>query len=302
MQLSLAQEAIKEIAPQSLPSAGRSLTVLPLINDQESEVLAFLSKRPLHTIFMSGLIVDNGLVSELNRGTFYACRNRAGELEGVALIGHTTMIEARNEAALAAFACFARYTPSAYMLLGEQEKVERFWNHFVWPGRPSHRTAREVLMGQVEALELSETVPGLRPAAPEDLPLLLPVYAWMVFEESGNNPLEADPEGFQIRWMNRVEKGRVWVLIENERLIFNACIIAETPHCAYLESIYVNPEERNKGYGSRCLSQLGRNLQTGTRALCLLVSEQNIGAQAFFEKAGYKQIDYYDTLFLCRNT
>ncbi len=315
--MSLMQETVREYAPQPEITAGRSLTVLPLNNEQESEVFAFLAERPLHTVIMAGMIRDNGLVSELNRGTFYACRNRRGEIEGVALIGHTTMVEAREPAALAAFACFARYNPSAYMVLGEMSAVERFWNYFAWPGlrkkslSAPHRASRELLMEQREAVEIGEPVGDLRLATPEDLPVLLPVYAWMAFEGSSNNPLEADPEGFQRRWANRIDKKRVWVLIENERLIFNACIMAETEGCAYLEGIYVNPEERGKGYGSRCLSQLGRNLRLAvadetiestarTRSLCLLVDEQNLGVQAFFEKAGYKQIGYYDTLFLSR--
>ena len=322
MQPSFAQKAVTEITPQPLeenslpveetslpfPAAGSSLTVLPLNNEHEAEVLAFLAERPLHTFFMAGAICDNGLVSELHRGLFYACRNRKGEIEGVALIGHTTLVEARSEAALSAFACFTRYIPSAYMILGEQEKVERFWNYFARPNQSPYRTSRELLMHQQEVSKKVEPLRGLRPATLEDLPVLLSVYAWMAFEESGNNPLETDPEGFQQRWSNRIEKGRVWVWIENERLIFNACTMAETADCAYLGGIYVNPEERGKGYGLRCLSQLRRNLRfvaestARPRSLCVLVGEPEAGAQAFFEKAGYKPVGYYDTLFLCRKT
>src|ERR1051326_3152111 len=37
----------------------------------EAEVIEFLSARPLHTVFMMGLIRDNGLLSPKNRGSFY---------------------------------------------------------------------------------------------------------------------------------------------------------------------------------------------------------------------------------------
>ena len=35
----------------------------------EAEALAFLAAEPLHNVYMSGFIRDNGLVSPLNRGT-----------------------------------------------------------------------------------------------------------------------------------------------------------------------------------------------------------------------------------------
>src|ERR1700741_1037314 len=101
----------------------------------ESEVLEFLAARPTHTVFMAGFIRDNGLVSHLNRGTFYGCRDSQGRLEGVALIGHFTLVEARSQAALAAFARITQDCPSAHMILGEQQKVETFWRYFAEAGR-----------------------------------------------------------------------------------------------------------------------------------------------------------------------
>src|ERR1041385_2925787 len=70
----------------------------------EAEVVEFLSARPLHTVFMMGLIRDNGLLSPQNRGSFYGSRNYSGQLEAVALIGHATMVEAHTENSLIGFA------------------------------------------------------------------------------------------------------------------------------------------------------------------------------------------------------
>src|SRR5262249_51408065 len=76
------------------------LTIHPLNPEDGVEVITFLSARPVETIFMAGLIYDNGLVSSMNRGAFYGCRNAEGRLIGVALIGHATLFETENEAAL----------------------------------------------------------------------------------------------------------------------------------------------------------------------------------------------------------
>jgi hypothetical protein len=64
-----------------------------LCRSDQPEVMEFLSARPLHTVFMTGLIRDNGMLSPQNRGSFYGSRNRLGQLEGIALIGHATMVK-----------------------------------------------------------------------------------------------------------------------------------------------------------------------------------------------------------------
>jgi ribosomal protein S18 acetylase RimI-like enzyme len=289
----------KESAATALLSTlGGSLTVHALSNEHEAEVLGFLAMRPVHTVIMTGFIRDNGLVSSLNRGTFYACRDRQGRLEGVALIGHFVLFEAHSEPAMAIFARLAQDCPSAHMILGQQEKVECFWSYFAQAGRAPQRICRELLFEMRWPIEPCEVVPGLRKATPDDLDLILPVYAAM--QESGVDPLEVDPEGFRRRWLRRIEQSRVWVWIENGRLIFNADIISDTAEVIYLEGIYVDPQERDKGYALRCLSQLSHSLLSRAKTLCLFVNEQNQRAQTLYHKAGFMPRGCYDTIYLHR--
>jgi predicted GNAT family acetyltransferase len=110
--------------------------------------------------------------------------------------------------------------------------------------------------------------------------------------------MEKDPEGFRRRTARRIEQGRVGVWMVEGRLIFKADIISETPGATYVEGVYVNPEERGKGYGLRCMSQLSRTLLQHTRAVCLLANERNHSARGLYRKAGYKIRGHYDTLYL----
>jgi len=289
------------MAYQSLSDAGTSLRVAALSNENRTEVLSFLGERPIQNVFISGFIHDNGLASDLNRGTFYGCWNPNGQLEGVALIGHITLLEARTQAALAVFARLAQDCPVAHMILGEQEKVAAFWSHFAKAGLTQRRACRQVLFEKercnLDLKPISE-FSGLRLARPDDLPVLLPVYAEMVYEESEVNPMEVDPVGFEQRWRRRIDQNRNFVLIENGRLIFNAVVMSETPDVIYLEGVYVNPEERGKGLGERFLSQLSRDLLLRVKSLCLLVNEQNQRARRFYERAGFNQAGCYDLVFL----
>lgn len=272
--------------------------VEPLTNENKAEILSFLAERPLHTVYLAGFILDNGVVSLLNRGSFYGYRNSAGRLEGIALIGHATLFEIRSPEALAAFASLAQKSSRTHMLLGEMEKVELFWNLYSEGGQAPRLMCRELLFEQRFPVEVKKPVQGLRRATLRDLEMLLPVHARLAFEDSGVNPMEKDPNGFRLRSARRIEQGRVWVLIEDGRLIFKADIVSDTSEVIYLEGIYVAPENRGSGIGRRCLSQLTRNLLVRTKTVSLLVNEQNKAATDFYLKAGFRLRANYDTIFL----
>jgi uncharacterized protein len=276
-----------------------SLAVTPLDDSQRDEVLAFLSQRPTHTFMMGGLIRDNGLESALNRGAFYACRDAHGTLAGVSLIGEITMIEAHTDAALKMLARRTQGVPNIYMIIGEQRQTSHFWDYYAEAGQEMRLFCRELLFELRYPVEVHPPVPGLHPATLAELEQLMAVHAKMAFDESGVNPLEVDPEGFRRRYARRIEQGRTWAYIKHGRLVFKADIISETPEITYLEGVYVSPEERGRGYGVRCLSQLSRHLLPRSKSICVLVNERNQAAQALYRKARYKPDGIYDTVFLC---
>jgi ribosomal protein S18 acetylase RimI-like enzyme len=263
-----------------------------------AEVLEFLGERPVHTVIMSGLIQDNGLESPQNRGRFFAYRGRGRALEGVALIGHATLIEARSEEALAAFALITGKVSGVKMILGEQDRIERFWKFFSAKKSVAHFHRQELLFEQRWPLSSFPKVAGLRPATIEELELVAEAHGRMAEEELGVNPLIIDPEGFRQRCARRIRQERVWVWIRNERLMFKADVVAATAAANYLEGVYVDPKERGKGYGARCLAQLTRCLLKRTQAVCLLVNEHNRVAQGLSRKAGYTVTGCYQTIFL----
>ena len=274
------------------------LNVKRLTAEDEGEVMAFLNERPIHTFGMAGFIRSNGVVSPHNLGEFYACRDEEGELQGVALIGRYILVETRSDAAIEAFAHLAQNCRNAHMLLGEQDQVATFWNYYADGGQSPRLNCREYLFELRWPVEVKAAVPGLRLATVEDLDLIVPAHARIAFDESGIDPLQVDPERFRQRCARRIELGQSWVLVEAGRLIFKAEVLSDTPEIIYLEGIWVDPQERGRGIGSRCLSQLNRSFLLRSKAVCLLVNEKAQSARAFYEKAGYKFISYYDTIYL----
>jgi predicted GNAT family acetyltransferase len=285
-------------SPQHFMPLSSSVEVEHLMAGQEAEVLEFLSQRPIHTVAMVSLIRDNGLVSLMNRGTFYACRDTNGHLEGVALIGHATLMETISSRALQALARVAKHCKGTHMIMGEQDRIKEYWDYCSRAGQEMRLACRELLLELRWPVEVHASVPNLRLATMNELELLIPIQAQMAFEESEVNPLDVDPDGFRSRCKRRIEQGRTWVLMENDELVFKADIIADTPAAVYLEGVWVSEDKRGTDRGIQCFSELSRKLLTRTKSICLLVNENNKRAQALYKKCGYLFRATYETIFL----
>jgi len=266
--------------------------------ETEAEVLDFLRERPIHTVAMTSLIRDNGLVSPLNRGTFYGCRDVNGYLEGVALIGHATLLETVSSRALRALAEVVRECPNTHMIMGEQNRIKELWSYCSHSGQQMRLACSESLLEFHYPVEVHAATPRLQLATPDELDLVLPIQAEMAFAESGVDPRDVDPEGFRKRCLRRIQQGRTWVVFEDGKLAFKADIIAETPEVVYLEGVWLSEDKRSQGFGASCMSELSRTLLQRAKSVCLLVNYKNTKAQAFYRKCGYQFRATYLTIFL----
>lgn len=280
-----------------LPLNQHKGRVEALENSQYAEVLAFLEKRPIHTAYLAGIIRDNGLQSPFNRGTFYSYRNHLGQLEGVALVGHATLLEALSDQAIQAFARTAQRCQEVHLIMCEENRTDKFWSYYAGAGKEMRHACRELLFELRWPLEVSQ-VSNLRLATADDLPLLIPVHAEMALEESGIDPRNHDATGFFERYARRIKQQRTWVLTENGKLQFKAEIVAEIPDTTCIEGVWVNPEARRQGYGRRCMSELARMLLLRSKSICLFVNDENEDARRFYKHAGYHLRSVYDTIFL----
>ena len=286
------------VAAATTAAATPSCRVHALSPEDQKEVLTFLSACSLSSVVLNGWIREYDLVSPFHRGTFYGCRNAGEQLEGVALIGHSTLFEARTEAALAALARYIRKCPRPYMMMGERNEVERFWQYYAEGAESPRHICQTILLERKLSGAVGEPVHELRLAKLSDLDLIVPVNAQIIYADHGVNPLKRDPEGFRRRCASRIEQGHTWVCVENNLLLFKVDIAAETPKAIYMEGVYVAPPMRGIGYGMRCLAQLERMWQGRTASIYCLVNESDGRARAFYQKAGYNVYSYHSTIFL----
>ncbi len=273
--------------------------VSELGQENTAEVLGFLRVRPVHTVVMTSFINDNGIVSDLNRGKFYGYRNSEGELEGVALIGHSTLVEARSEAATRALAISARNAETPiHLIMSSGDAAQTFWNYLSDGLTQPRLTCVERLFEAAFPFMVQGTDTGLRLAEASELIAVAEAQAEVAFIESGVDPMLKDREGFLRRVARRIEQGRIFVVFDGDKLVFKADIIAETEDVAYLEGVYVGADYRGKGVGSKCLSALTVELLSRVSNVCLLSNVDFTSAHRSFERAGFRSSDECTTLFV----
>ena len=275
------------------------LKAAELREPETGEVLSFLAARPVQMVVMASFIKDNGLRSELNRGRFYGFRNAEGRLEGVALIGHTTLIEARTDDALRSFALQARSSETPiHLIMSHGTSASEFWGYYSDGFSEPRLTCTERLFEVSFPFMVRKSGRTVRLAAAEDLLQVAEAQAVIAFMECGVDPLAKDREGFLKRVLRRIEQGRVFVVFENGKLVFKADVIADTTVTAYLEGIYVAPEYRGRGIGSDCLAEVTLSLLDRVENVCLLSNVEFNDTHKTYIKAGYRPSDECTTLFV----
>jgi uncharacterized protein len=282
----------------AFPAADLS-KVSELTEAEREEVLAFLAVRPVHTVVMTSFVNDNGLQSKLNRGKFYGCRDGAGRLEGVALIGHSTLIEARSEAALMAFAQQAKNSETPiHLIMSHGTAADSFWNYYsAGLSEPRLRCVERLFEVRFPFM-VRKGGRTVRLATTDELLPVAEAQAAVALMECGIDPMHRDREGFLKRVLRRIEQGRVFVFFDGDELVFKVDVIAETGETAYLEGVFVTEKYRGKGIGSDCLASVTLGLLDRVRNVCLLSNVEFEPAHKTFARAGFQASNECTTLFV----
>jgi GNAT superfamily N-acetyltransferase len=282
------------IAPVAAPDISH---VCRLTEADTPDALAFLAARPVHTVVMTSFIRDNGIESGLNRGRFFGYTDEKGTLEGVALIGHTTLVEARTHRALKALAFAARRAETPiHIVISHGSDAETFWYFLTGGARQPRLVLEEELFEVGFPFPVQRSGEKLRKAAPAELEQVAAIQAELAFMETGTDPMQTDRDGFLARVARRIEQGRVFVVVRDGKVVFKTDVIAETERAAYLEGVYVAPELRGNGLGPKCLAEVSLELLNRVERVCLLSNVEFASAHRAFRKAGFKSTDRCTTL------
>jgi ribosomal protein S18 acetylase RimI-like enzyme len=278
-----------------MAGANLKLEVRRLVTGEEAAVFSFLNRQPLRNVAMIGFILDHGLESERNRGTFYGCF-RNGWLVGVALIGHFVVLSGSEET-VPVFADVARlwHEPEIRVLLGDPETIEAFGRVLNQPSCGLKVQGAEThllwLLTQVsgEAIEIEP----LRQARIDEAEEVAQAHARAYLEQVGVDPLEQDPQGFRQRVLSRIELGRVWIVRDAKGIAFKADVTFDTGEAIYLEGVWARPELRGSGWGSKAMKALCQRLLSHHHVVCLFSRMDDERAKAFYQRLGFQSLSPY---------
>ena len=280
----------------ALPPEVEKQAVRELREEDRDQVMEFLAHDPVQSVILRGLILDHGMCAPELRGSFYGYFAE-NQLVGVALIGHQIIVFGVDEAlpyfADKAVAVKAR----GYLMLGPQARVEALWNYLAQQGRETRQVSTQRLYVCQTPCQQPDRLQLLR-ANSAELDVIVDAQAEMALEESGLDPRLTDLAGFRHRVAERVERKRVWIKIEDGKVVFKADLFSDTPETAYLEGIWVHPEYRHRGIAKSCMAELVQRLLKDHQAVCLIANEEETAAHRVYEHAGFAQVATYEARFL----
>jgi GNAT superfamily N-acetyltransferase len=254
-----------------------------LTDPTSDKILAFCAQDPIERVFLED-------VARRGFARFRAVEGAQG-LAALCYFGANVVPSGQGCGAFATEAA----VHATRMIIGEAGAVTDLWA----AARSVMPVPREDRPGQpVYAIEEPPegAASGLRAARIEDLDLLLPACAATHQEELGVDPLERDGDGFRRRTVSQIQEGRSWLWAEGGTILFKAEASAWTPSAVQLQQVWVDPEVRTQGYGTRGISDLCRLLLERTPSVCLFARPENEPATRLYEKIGMRRVGTYRSL------
>ena len=257
---------------------------MKIVEPTRVQVLDFCAREPVERVFLED-------VARRDLGHFAATAGPDGTLDSLCHVGANIVPSGSRCEVFAPMAARGR----SRMVIGEQRAVSALWD----AARDDLPGPREDRPGQ-PVYAIDEPPPpggtGLRPAQPRDLERLLPACAAAHELELGLDPLAPDHEGFRWRTLAQIEEGRSWVWLEDGVIRFKAEASAWTQSAVQLQQVWVDPEVRRRGYGTRGLRDLCGRLLRRTPAVCLFVRPENEAAIRLYETTGLRRVGTYRSL------
>jgi RimJ/RimL family protein N-acetyltransferase len=255
-----------------------------LIEPTYEQVLDFCALEPVERVFLED-VARRGL------GRFHAVEDGGGSLSALCHVGVNLVPSGEDCAVFAGAAAGA----GSRMIIGEERAVGELWAAV--SGRlPAPREDRP---GQPVYAISEPPEPGgtaLRAAVSADLDRLVPACAAAPAEELGLDPLARDADGFRWRTRTQIDEGRSWIWLGDTAICFKAEASAWTPHAVQVQQVWVDPDVRGRGYGSRGMRDLCRLLLADTPVVTLFVRTDNLPAIRMYESIGMERVGSYRSI------
>jgi predicted GNAT family acetyltransferase len=226
-------------------------------------------------------------------------RFREGRLVAACHVGANLVpVECTPEDARLLAAELAERRRSVATVLGPDDAVAALWEELApgW-GRPREvRWSQPHLETGVPALVESD--PAVVPTPLSALDALYPAAVAMYREEVGTDPEAGAPRGFyRTRVQQLVSKGWSFSRIEDDRVVFKAEVVSATPFAAQVQGVWVAPERRGEGLGTRGMAAVVDLVRRDIApVVSLYVNAWNEPARRAYGRVGFVQTATFATI------
>jgi predicted GNAT family acetyltransferase len=270
-----------------------------LQHDEADEVLAYLGRDLIESVFLRGLILRTGLDLGNRHGCFVAFRAKGGRIGGLMLMSTLVVPFVTDPEAAPRLADALLSSPYPIRnIVGRRETVEAHWRAMQpWRQRPRLvRRSQPVYLVNRSTLR-HVAAPAVRRASLADLDLLVRTGAAMMIEEVEENPLATRPEVYRSFVRDRILRGDEYLWTDEQGLCFKCNVSSRTPEVAQIEGVYTPPGRRRHGFARRGLSEVCLRLLEQIPCLSLYVNDFNHGAIALYEGLGFGRTFEYQSIF-----
>jgi len=255
-----------------------------LIEPTLDQVLEFCARDPVERVFLED-------VARRGFGRFVGVERERSALVSLCHLGANLVPSGEGCDAFADVAA----SSASKMIIGNERAVGELWaaaGHRM--PKPRADRPRQPVYAITEPPPPGHT--AIRPATLDDLEPLVPICAAAHEYELGVDPLERDAEGFRWRTRAQIVDRRSWLWERDGVILFKAEASAWTPGAVQIQQVWVDPEVRGHGYGSRGMRDLCGLLLAVTPVVTLFVRTENAPAIALYESIGMGLVGHYRSL------
>jgi ribosomal protein S18 acetylase RimI-like enzyme len=277
---------------------------VPLTRSHLAATRRLLERRPLHNLyFLSTLDHYRSHPRTLERRAVVI--PRGGRVVAAADCGRNLVLELEengaDDALVALATAAARIERGRHALVGPRDLIRRFQRLYSRRGA-SIREVRDQTLFAVGRDELrEEESPGLRGPRPYELDELLRAHSGMCLEDLGRDQVAENPAAYREYFRRLIAEGRVWVVVEEGRVVFKAEAGVEAAAGAQVEGVYTDPARRRRGLARGALSCICRELLTRVPQVTLYVNDRNRPAIALYESLGFRRVGEWRTVLAWRD-
>jgi predicted GNAT family acetyltransferase len=221
------------------------------------------------------------------------------DLESVCWLGNNLIPVRATPPAVAAFADLAALNArTCSSLVGTADAVLDLWSRLA----PAWGRARDVR--QCQPLLAADTVPAIEPdpqvrlVRVNEIGALYPAAVAMYTEEVGVSPThDGGDRAYRDRISDLVRSRRAYARFIDGRVVFKAELAAVTRHTAQIQGVWVAPEWRGRGLGTRGMAAVVTDaLRRVAPTVSLYVNDFNHPARTVYARCGFRQVGTFATV------